>query len=175
MIAAHVIATLTFFFISNAILISIYPIIFYFIFNERILHFGIELPLIDWKCSWIGYGVNFTHVVVCLAAFTCLSIYILTIIICFMTSAIVQFDFLDILLHELNDLAITNEDGRNNEEICKKIKLLTQTHEKLVEFMDELRETFAPYYFFEFGALIFQKTVVLFAMITVSYLLLSIK
>ena len=168
MIAAHVIAGLSVLYITAFILIAIYPIIFYFIMNERILHFGIELPLIDWKNSWIGYGINFGYQILIVSIFFCGSIVSLCIIICFMTSGIGQFDVLDILLDELNELAIKNDKGEKNDEIRKKIKFLIQTHTNLMEFIHKMRQTFAPYYFFEFFGLIFQKTVELFAIISVS-------
>ncbi|XP_070502404.1 putative odorant receptor 83c [Chironomus tepperi] len=170
MIAAHVSAGLTILYVCTFILIVIYPIIFYLIMNKRILHFGIELPLIDWEYSWIGYGINFIHQVMLTFAFFCASLCSLYIIICFMTSAIGQFDVLEILLDELNDLAIGNEDGKKDDEISTKIKFLIQTHANLIEFLHELRQTFASYYFIELAALVFQKTVEIFAIISLNFI-----
>ncbi|KAL7029972.1 hypothetical protein ACKWTF_006454 [Chironomus riparius] len=170
MIVAHVSAGLTILYICTFILIAVYPIIYYFIMNERILHFGLELPFIDWKESWIGYGINFIHQIVSISTFFCASNLSLCVIICFMTSGICQFDVLDILIDELNDSAIGNEEGKKSDEINAKIKFLVQTHVNLIEFLNNFRKTFASYYFLEIASLLFQKTVVLFAIISVSFL-----
>lgn len=168
MIATHVSATLTLLYVCTFILLSIYPILFYFITNERILHFGIELPFIDWKYSYVGYTINFVHQLYCALSFFCGSIPTLCIIICFMTSAIGQFDVLEILLDEINELSLVNEDRQNDNRIKMKIIFLIQTHTNLVDFLKKLKKTFSMYYFIEFAALIFQKTVILFAIISVS-------
>lgn len=168
MIAAHVIAGLTVLYISTFILLVIYPIIFYFIFKEKILLCGIELPFINWKDSWIGFGINFAYQILILFIFFCGSVFCLCIIICFITSGVCQFHVMKILLDELNELAIANKNGIKDDEIRNKIKFLVETHLNLIEFLHEMRRIFAPYYFIEFGALIFQKTIELFAIMTVS-------
>lgn len=168
MIAAHVIAVLTILYICTFILLAIYPFIFYFIMNKKILLCGMELPFINWEDSWIGFGINFTHQILCLFIFFCGSIFCLCVIICFITSAVCQFDVLSILLSELNELILQNEDKSKNTKICSNIKFLAKTHAQVVCFLKKLRQIFAFYYFIEFGALIFQKTIELFAISTVS-------
>jgi hypothetical protein len=169
MIVAHVVVGLTILLIATFILITFYPVVYYFITNERILHFGIELPFIDWESSWIGYGINFVHQAYCVFTTFCALIFCLSVIICYIASGICQYDVMNILLEELNELAIGNENGKNNEEISNKIKFLVETHVNLIEFLDETRRAFSPFFFFDFGALIFQKTVELFAIISVSF------
>jgi len=170
MVAAHVSAGLTVLYICTFILLAIYPFIFYLIMNEKISLFGIEIPFINLKDSWIGFGINFAHQILCAFIFFCGSIGSLCTIICFITSGICQFDVLKILLDELNELIIQNKNGSKDDEICNKIKFLMKIHLNLIDFLHELKRTFAPYYFIEFGALVFQKTVELFAIMTVSCL-----
>ncbi|KAL7029971.1 hypothetical protein ACKWTF_006453 [Chironomus riparius] len=169
MIVAHMAAVITFLAISTFILIATYPIIYYLIFEKRILHFGLELPLIDWKFSWIGYGINFIHQGGLLFLFICMTIKTLCIIICFIASAICQFDVLEMLLVELNELAIFNQDGSKDGEICTKIRFLVDQHTNLIQYLQDMRRTFLVYFFIDFSALVFQKTVELFAIISVSY------
>jgi len=169
MVVAHATAVLTFLGIGTFISMSVYPIIYFLIFDERILHFGVELPFIDWKFSWIGYGLNFVHQAGLLFVFVTFSFISLCIIISLMASGICQFDVLEILLEELNDLIITNEDGSKNDEIRHRIRFLVATHTNLVQFLQEMRETFMIYYFVDLSALVLQKTSVLFAVISVSY------
>ena len=168
MIVAHVCAGLTILYTCTFILLAFYPILYYLLTNEKMLISGIELPLIDWKYSWIGYGINFFHQFSSLSSFFYISLFSLCIIICFITIGFCQFDVLRILLDELNELIINNQDGSNDDEISQKIKFLAKTHANLIAYLQELRKTFAPYYFHEFVALVFQKTVELFAIITVS-------
>jgi len=175
MIVAHFSAGLTITYISTFIVIAIYPIIYYFITNERILHFGLELPFIDWKCSYIGYGLNFVHQIGLVFVFFCASIACFCIIISFITSGICQFDVLTILIEELNELALANEDDSKNSEICSKIKFLVTTHVNLCEFLQQLKKTFSAYFLIEFIALVFQKTVELFSIINVSYQIIILK
>ena len=169
MVVAHATAVLTFLGIGTFISMSVYPIIYFLIFDERILHFGPELPFIDWKYSWIGYGLNFLHQSSLLFVFVTFSFISLCIIISLMASGICQFDVLEFLLEELNDLIIQNEDGSKNDEIRNKIKFLVKTHQNLIQFLQEMRETFKMYYFVDLSALVLQKTSVLFAVISVSY------
>ena len=168
MIASHVIAVLTVLYICTFILLVLYPIIFYFIMNERILICGIELPFINWKESWIGFGINLIHQMMCLFTFFCGSIFSLCVTICFITTEVCQFDVLKILRDELNELIIKNQDGSKNKEIRSQINFLAKTHANLIDFLQRMRHIFAIYYFVEFIGLIFQKTVELFAISTVS-------
>ncbi|KAL7029969.1 hypothetical protein ACKWTF_006451 [Chironomus riparius] len=174
MIAAHVITILTILYICTFILLVLYPMIFYLIMNERILICGIELPFIDWKESWIGYAINLTHQMMCLFTFFCGSIFSLCVTICFITCGVCQFDVLKILLDELNELIVHNKDGNKYQEIQGNINFLAKTHANLIDFLQKMREIFAVYYFIEYIGLVFQKTVELFAISTVSDLSLII-
>jgi hypothetical protein len=166
--ATHSAAFLTFLGTGTFLLIGIYPIIYFLIFNERILHFGFELPFMDWKSSWIAYGINFVHQSCLLYVFVVFEFQAMCTIICLMTSGIGQYDVLGFLLSELNDLIIQNKDGSKNDEIRCKIKFLVETHLNLIQFLQELRDTFFIYYFIDLSSLVLQKTAVLFAIISVS-------
>ncbi|XP_070502402.1 uncharacterized protein [Chironomus tepperi] len=170
MIAAHVIAGLTLLYICTFILLTLYPFIFYFIMNKKILLCGIELPFIEWEDSWIGFGINFTHQLMCLFIFFCGSVFCLCVIIILITSGVCQFDVLEILLDELNELIIENVNGSNNHKIRQKIKFLVKTHTNLIAFLHDLRASFMVYYFVELGALVFQKTIELFAISTINFI-----
>jgi hypothetical protein len=165
---AHVGAVLTILFIATAILFTTYPIIYYIVFRERILHFGIELPFLEWQTSWIDYGINFVHQSLCINTFICGSIATIVMGLCFVTNAIAQYDVIGLLLDDLDELAIANEEGSKVDEIKEMIKLIVEMHIELNEFLNLLQDIFRSYYFFDFAALIFMKTVSLFAVITVS-------
>jgi hypothetical protein len=169
MIVAHLIAAFTLVSICTFFIVVSYPIIYFLIFNERILHFGLELPFIDWKYSWIGYGINFFHQgFFVLVFFTC-SVQGVCVIICFITSGICQYDLLEILLDELNELILNNKDGSNDNKIRSKVNFLVESHINLIRYLEEMRQTFMIYYFVELAALVFQKTVELFAIVNVSF------
>jgi hypothetical protein len=165
---AHVTASFTLFGILTFIFVTLYPVIYFWIFDERILHFGTELPFIDWKYSWIGYGINFIFHVAILFVYLSLMVTSMCIIINILTSGICQYDVLDFLLDELNELIVQNKDGSKNSEIRKKIKFLIETHLNLIQYLQEMRQTFKIYYFIDLSALVIQKTVTLFVMISVS-------
>ena len=136
--------------------------------NEKILLVGIELPFIKWEDSWFGYGINYFHQLLCMTYFFAGSICSLCNIICFVTSGLCQFDVLKILLNEINEFAIENKNGSNDDKIGIKIKFLATTHNNLNMFLHDLEETFAAYYFLDFISLVFQKTIEIFAISTVS-------
>ena len=133
MLAAHTGVFITVLYLFCVGLIIVYPVIFYFIFGERILHFGIEIPMLDWKESWVAYGLNFLFQCICLILFVSASIATNFIVICLLTSAFGQFEMLNILISHLNQLAINNDEGKNNGEIKAAIKLLVQKHMELIE------------------------------------------
>jgi hypothetical protein len=113
-------------------LVLIYPLIFYVIMGEKILHFGFELPLIDWQTSF-GYSLNFLYTVQLVYMFissffaTCYSN------ILFLMMAFGQFELLKMLLEDLDETIKTNENGKKNDAIKKQIKLLAELHNELVE------------------------------------------
>ena len=75
-----------------------------------------------------------------------------------------------ILLDQLNGLIIQNEDGSKDDEIHKNISVLVDMHTDVIQFLQEMRQVFFGYYFIDISALVFQKTVELFAIISVSCL-----
>lgn len=133
MIAAHMGGFMTVMYLIVGSLISIYPIIFYVVFNERILHFGVEIPGLNWKESWFAYALNFVHQVTSFLLFIFASIPSIFMIICFLTTAFAQYEWLNFLLSDLNDLASDNEQGQNNCAIKEKIKVIIKLHMELNE------------------------------------------
>lgn len=166
--ATHVCAILSFLYFSSYILISSFPILFYFITGKRILHVGIELPLIDWEQSFVGYALNFAHQMIALSAFSCLCTMILIVEVILVTCSIHQFDVLEIMLDDLDELLVKNDNGENNSKIEQHLKRVYQTHQNLMSFLIKLESAFVPYYIVEMGALIFQKVLVLYALINVN-------
>lgn len=166
--ATHVVAGLTLLYIATYILISIYPIILYYILGKRILHFGIEIPFVDWKESYFGYALNFTHHMSILTVFFCGSTAALGITIILMANVFGQFLVIEQLLDDLNKLALQNVNGRNDRKIRKLLRFLIDAHHELTDYIEKLTAVLGPYYLAEFTALIFQKTVVIFSIITVN-------
>lgn len=133
MLAAHTGAFVAALYLICAGLIDFYPVIFFAIFRERVLHFGIEIPVLNWKESWFAYGLNFSFQGTGIVMFIFASIVSNFLVICYLTSAFGQFDMLNILISNLNELAINNDRGRNNREIKASIKSLIQMHMELIE------------------------------------------
>jgi hypothetical protein len=165
--SAYFCAILTIMNISCVILILIYPIIFYLITGERILHFGIEIPFLDWKNSWFAYGFNFGYQCMTLSLFICASIFSMVLVIIFLSNGLAQFDILKMLLDQLNQLAISDRKGENESKILSVIKLITEMHVQLINYLKLFQGTFAGYYLVDLAALVFQKTISIFAIITV--------
>lgn len=115
-----------------AILIFVYPIVYFFIFGEKIRHFGFELPWMNWRTT-IGYSLNFFHsgVITYLFAFALFITVFLSVLIIVMSFG--QFELLAMLFDELNDLIAGNENGENGFKIKKSI----------VEIADNSNELFA--------------------------------
>lgn len=113
-------------------LIVIYPLIFYAFMNERILHFGLELPWIDWT-SILGYMANFIYAssLVYLYVFGFISSCFLSISL--LVSSFAQFELVKVLIEELNEIIISNVDGSRNDEIKSYIKCITDMHNELIE------------------------------------------
>jgi hypothetical protein len=132
LICCHVGVFFTITFYGCALLIFCYPFIVWLFTGEWILHFGFIIPGIDWQ-TLHGYLLNF--------AFQTLQIFIvinalftstlLTVI--FIINVIAQYDALEIMLDELDELALKNADGENGEKIKKFIGILVDGHVKLLE------------------------------------------
>ena len=110
-----------------------YPIVVYFITGTRILHFGFELPFIDWQNSLIGYGLNFilgcyTIYAVVGVVYLCALLFIFPIIV-----NLGQFEVIQSLLEVLDKLIIGNENNSNDSQIKSYIKIITESHNDLLE------------------------------------------
>jgi hypothetical protein len=109
-----------------------YPIVFYLIFEERILHFGVEIPGLDWKNSWIAYSLNFFHQSSCFVIFVIASIPSIMIIVTYLMTSFAYFEVLSNLLKDLDEIIINNENGEKNKEITAQIKYITEMHLELI-------------------------------------------
>jgi hypothetical protein len=132
-IAAHVGAILTVMYFCALILIVSYPAIFLIFLNERVLPFGIELPMLDWKESWIGYGLNYFYHSLILTFFVFASIASIFVVICYLASLFAQFEMLSVLIADLNELALKNGKGENNFVIKNALREIIKLHLELIE------------------------------------------
>ena len=119
-------------YVVSGVLMFIYPIVYYMVYNEKILHFGFILPFID-EHSQFGYALNFFH--------HSLQIYVVinaTIgsnigFITFTNGAFGQYDALQLLIKKLNTVAMENIDGCNDQLIKHYIKEIASIHVELIE------------------------------------------
>lgn len=130
---AHIGVLIFFLFIVTTIIIITYPIIYYLIAQERILHFGFEIPMLDWKSSWFAYSLNFFHQASSFILFVIASIPSIVIIVIYIMTSLACFDILSILLKDLNEIAIKNENGCKNKDIKEMIKFILEVHLELIE------------------------------------------
>jgi hypothetical protein len=135
MISCHSAVSLSALFFVSAILILIYPIIYYLIFGEKILHFGFELPWIDWQTSWLGYAANFLYVIslVHLTVFGMIATCFVNILFVLMTLG--QFELLKMMLNDLDELIRSKKNGSKNDALKKQIKLIVEMHNELLRYI----------------------------------------
>lgn len=116
-----------------AILISTYPVIFYFFFGEKVLHFGFELPFIDCRASSIAYFINFAWccylvILYCTAAVSAVFLSTFSIVLSFE-----QFKLMDSFLQDLDELIQSNGKNQHDEAISLLIKKIVDMHNELLE------------------------------------------
>lgn len=133
MIICHSFLLTIILFFSVNLIVSIYPIIFYFIFGEKVLHFGFELPIIDWRTSSIAYLINFAwccYAVTqfCIAGVSAVFLSTFPIILSFG-----QFELIVSFLQDLDELIRTNINGEKNQEIKKQVHQIVEMHNELLE------------------------------------------
>lgn len=116
-------------FYGCATLIFLFPLVFYLIFQEKILHFGFIIPGIDPKMI-LGYSLNFAHqtlqiyiVVNALFISSCYALY-------FMINAFAQFDSLQ---HELLFLENLIKNKTNEQNLKNCLARITGEHVKLLK------------------------------------------
>jgi hypothetical protein len=133
MVMSHIVLFATVLFLFCSALIFIYPIIVYLIIGEPILHFGSELPWINWKTSFTGYALNFVDNGFNIYAFVVSLISAVSLIASLIVIPFGQFELLKVLLEDLNELAVTNKNGKHNSAIRKLIGTITEMHNELFE------------------------------------------
>ena len=119
-------------YIISATLMFIYPIVYYIIYDEKILHFGFILPFID-EHSQFGYALNFFHH--SLQIFLVVNVLVASniVFVMFVNGAFSQYDALTILLQELDTIASQNDDGCNDQLIKQYIKEIASIHVDLMK------------------------------------------
>jgi hypothetical protein len=133
MITSHIVLFATVLFLFTTVLIFVYPIIVYLIIGEPILHFGFELPWIDWKTSLSGYTLNFIYGGMSLCCFLIGLITTVSLIVSFIVIPFGQFELLKVLLEDLNEVAVNNETGELNFAFKSLIATITEMHCELSE------------------------------------------
>jgi hypothetical protein len=119
-------------YIIVCVFIIIYPVIFYFVFDEIILHFAIEIPALDWKNSWIAYAVNYFHHCIILTTFTLGSIPSISAVVIYTSTAFAHFDILISLLEELDKLTVSKIEEKEVK-IKAMIKMIIEHHMELIK------------------------------------------
>ena len=114
-----------------AFMVFIYPLVYYIIYDEKILHFGFILPFID-EHSQFGYALNFFHH--SLQIFLVVNVLVASniLFILFINGAFGQYDALTILLQELDTIASQNDNGCNDQLIKQYIKEIARIHVDLM-------------------------------------------
>lgn len=131
MITSHVGFLATTLFLVGSFFVLIYPIIVYLFTGEKILHFGFELPWVDWK-TLPGYTLNFVYSGSLVYLFIMAQISSWFLNVSFIVIIFGQFELLKVFLEDLDELLLRNEKGKNDIEIKKLIKTVTQLHNKLL-------------------------------------------
>lgn len=132
LLSYNVASFLTVTFIGCAIIVLFYPMIYYALIGEKILHFGFSFPGIDWTTSF-GYSINFIF-------HTIQTFYVINVLlvgcfssIFFMMNAFARYDVLGKHLDKLSQLALENVNGKNDAKIEKCIKYIVDQHVELFE------------------------------------------
>lgn len=119
-------------FYGCTILTFLFPVVYYLIFHERILHFGFIIPGSDSE-TYFGYSLNFAHqtlqmylVINALYVSTSYALY-------FMLNAFAQYDVLHYQVSHLTKLIIGNKNNKNNRNIKKCLSRITEEHVRLLK------------------------------------------
>jgi hypothetical protein len=119
-------------FCVSGFVVFCYPFIFYLIVGKKILHFGFMIPGLNWETPH-GYTINFIHhtyqIFIVVSGTSMTTLYILF----FLFNAFAQYDALKVLLDNLNFLAVSNKNHKNDEKIKICIADITNGHVELIE------------------------------------------
>lgn len=130
--SCHVGLFLTLLLLAGCIFVIIYPALIYLIFDQVTLHFGFRLLFIDWTTP-LGYSVNFLNNVVCTVLFCIGTMLVCMDITMCVLCAYSQYDVLKEYLKKLNALIIGNRNKMNDDKIRKKIALIVDLHNHVIE------------------------------------------
>lgn len=144
MMIGHIGCLIIVLFSSGCFIALIYPLIVYLFTSEWILHFGFELPGIDWT-TLSGYIANvmfsgLTIFLFLLASTTTIFGTVWLIVVSFG-----QFEILKMLLDDLDKMIHANNKGKNDDAINKAIGVIVNVHNDLIEFVFSLIDCFTHY------------------------------
>ncbi|CRK98951.1 CLUMA_CG012053, isoform A [Clunio marinus] len=149
-------------FCTAGVLAAIYPIIVYLITGTKFLHFGYQLPWLQWDGRY-GYLCNF--VFCCIATFlyalplsATVCIYLLFVLI-----VLAQYDMLEVFIEELDESIVSNDNGRNAKLIKSQIKRIAENYIEICDFVKAYNNTYQLVIFVEVGCLIGESTICLYA------------
>lgn len=132
LISAHIGLALVVIYGTGSFLLLIYPVIYYLFSGELILHFGFEIPFIDWHTSF-GYSLNFLFCGGLLSVFFISAVAATYLYTIFILMTFAQFELIKMQLVILDALIITNENGKNTNDIKSCIKSIADMHNELIE------------------------------------------
>ena len=118
--------------LGEAILVAIYPLMIYLLLDELVLHFGFKLFFIDWKTP-LGYTLNCIFNILCLVFFCKGTMLVCMDITMCVLCAYSQYDMLNVYLNQLDKLMAGNEQRTNAKEIKKKIAMIVDLHNYVIE------------------------------------------
>jgi hypothetical protein len=159
---------LVFAYVGFACLVFIYPFVIYLLFGERILHFGFEIPGIDWQASLLGYGINFMHHSYQIFVVSCGILITNYMNFFFFLNVIGMYIGLGVMVKDFQQLISRKKTDDWNKDLNFKIIEISKAYVEIRNLMDFIESIFSIYYLVEIGSLIFQSTVTLFAIVTVS-------
>lgn len=132
MIACHCGLSFAAIYATAFALIMLYPLIYFLMYGEMILHFGYELPMVDWHTAF-GYMLNFAYTLMICIIFVIGLATSTAINVVFIAMSFCQFELIQMHLEELDQLIVCNKDGESIARIRKYIGEVTDLHNELVE------------------------------------------
>lgn len=120
---------------AGCLLVLIYLLIYYAIVGEKILHYGFELPFVDWY-KWLGYSLNLLYVTILVYTYSLAIIASVIVISFYLIMSFGRFELLKFLLEQLDELIVGNKNGENDDKIKDSIRKIAQMHHELDEYVE---------------------------------------
>lgn len=133
LIVCHVMVSCMGVFIGIYMIGIFYPVAMYFVFGERILLFGFEIPFLDWNESIFAYLLNcfwqdYMTLLFMLGSTSSVFLCAYPVLMIFG-----QFEVLKTLINELEELILSNKRGENNGKIKSHLKKIIQMHNEVLK------------------------------------------